>query len=334
MHGAAAGRREKRGSQPAARPRRSGVVVQPASWRVPIMGPSSLRAKPPRCGNPGVWGRARPSPAQAHVSPMTGGSVRSEAAPAPRGRVRRVRPHPPAPSPIAMGEGEKLVGGRAKPSPGPPDCRGAAASRWTPPPVSAPARAERVPLGRRAGGEAFRGAEPRDRPALSRQFPGPAGEASRQRVGHARTRRALRAEMLRFFQHCALVAGRRIAAPPASVRTAAADVSSLSLRRGDAGGGADRGKYRLGSARAAATRGSGGGPSPPPISFPPLAPRKLTGGGIRWKATGKPPRRGNPGVRVRAVPADPAARCGAASDRNPRLASAGTRTGIGDGPAR
>ena len=54
---------------------------------------------------------------------------------APRGRVRRDRPHPPAPSPIAMGEGESLIRGRAKPSPDPPNCRGAAASRRRPPPV-------------------------------------------------------------------------------------------------------------------------------------------------------------------------------------------------------
>ena len=41
-------------------------------------------------------------------------------------------PHPPAPSPIAMGEGEKLNWGRAKPSPGPRGCRGAAASQSLP----------------------------------------------------------------------------------------------------------------------------------------------------------------------------------------------------------
>ena len=37
-----------------------------------------------------------------------------------------------------MGEGEKLIWGRAKPSPRPPDCRCAAASRWIPTPVRSP----------------------------------------------------------------------------------------------------------------------------------------------------------------------------------------------------
>ena len=48
-----------------------------------------------------------------------------------------------------------------------------------------------------------------------------------------------------------------------------------------------------------------GGPGrawPPPIRVPPLAHRNLTGVGIRWKATGTPPRSGNPGVRGRAWP--------------------------------
>ena len=55
---------------------------------------------------------------------------------APRGWTPGDRPHPPTPSPMAMGEGEQLSRGRVKPSPGPPDCRGAAASRWIPPPGS------------------------------------------------------------------------------------------------------------------------------------------------------------------------------------------------------
>ena len=41
-------------------------------------------------------------------------------------------PYPPAPSPMAMGEGEKRIWERDKPSPRPPGCRCAAALRWTP----------------------------------------------------------------------------------------------------------------------------------------------------------------------------------------------------------
>ena len=89
---------------------------------------------------PGGAGEGWPSPNQLLTllpSPwLTMVGIRSEAAAAPRGGARRDRPHPPAPSPIAMGEGEKLIRGRAKPSPGPPDCRGAAASRSMPPLVS------------------------------------------------------------------------------------------------------------------------------------------------------------------------------------------------------
>ena len=33
---------------------------------------------------------------------------------------------------MAMGEGENLIRGRAKPSPGPPGCRGPTAYRWKP----------------------------------------------------------------------------------------------------------------------------------------------------------------------------------------------------------
>ena len=91
---------------------------------------------------PGGAGEGWPSPNQLLTllpSPwLTMVGIRSEAAAAPRGGARRDRPHPPAPSPIAMGEGEKLIRGRAKPSPGPPDCRGAAASRSIPTPVRSP----------------------------------------------------------------------------------------------------------------------------------------------------------------------------------------------------
>ena len=58
-----------------------------------------------------------------------------------------------------------------------------------------------------------------------------------------------------------------------------------------------------GSGRAAAIRGGRGRarPTPEPCS-PPLPPPRLTGAGLRWKATETPPRRGNPGVRGRAKP--------------------------------
>ena len=48
--------------------------------------------------------------------------------------------------------------------------------------------------------------------------------------------------------------------------------------------------------------GCGGGLGPRPSLHLPLSRGGLTGGGIRWKATGKPPRRGNPGVLGRAWP--------------------------------
>ena len=82
--------------------------------------------------------RGPPSPPQ-HPLPwrwLTRGGFGWEAAAAPRSRACRDRPHSPTASPMAMGEGENLARGRAKPSPGPPGCRGAAASRRTTPPVS------------------------------------------------------------------------------------------------------------------------------------------------------------------------------------------------------
>ena len=133
---ARAGSGGPRGRPSPLRRARRGLPRPPAPSPMAMADRGRHRSGSGPCSTPaGCAGPLSPPSPLSHGD-LTGGGVRSEVAAAPPGRARGGRPHPPAPSPIAMGEGEKLIWGRAKPSPGPPGCRGAAASRRRPHPVS------------------------------------------------------------------------------------------------------------------------------------------------------------------------------------------------------
>ena len=91
-----------------------------------------LAGKPPRRGNPGVRGRAKPSPEQIAppVSPRTGRGGRGVRA-VPAGPTTRCGSRFRPDTCPCRGRGENMA--RREPrSPGAPICRGAAASRWRP----------------------------------------------------------------------------------------------------------------------------------------------------------------------------------------------------------
>ena len=264
---------------------------------------------------------------------------------------------------MAMGEGEILNRGRAKPSPRPPDCRCAAASQPIPPLVRWRwERGSNWSGGNQVPPEApgCRGA------AASRWDTSPCqiamGEGARDLGGtwFPPRPRGLRGGLAMGTSPCQIATGegenlrganhvlphRRVAAarrlPDRNPRSSGCGGGREELPWGRARPALatishplpsppDKERCPSGGGRTAAIRGSRGRAKPSPDALaPPLpaygltrggprretaAPRplrvsggtwfpsppvRLTGGGIRWKATEEPPRSGNPGVRGRA----------------------------------